>query len=75
MLLAICVRRSKREKSVRRGRTRSRDVRHYRRIHSREEMLAAAPMPSIPQVVESGSQMCILFCARGLRRASDEIPP
>ena len=28
-----------------------------------------------PQVVESGSQMCILFCARGLRRVSNVIPP
>lgn len=28
-----------------------------------------------PRVVESGSQMCILFCARGLRRASNVIPP
>ena len=59
MLLAICVRRSKCEKSVRRGRTRSWGVRHYRRIHSREEMPA-----------------CVyFFCACGLRRASDVIPP
>ena len=40
MLLAICVRRSKCKKSVRRGRTRSRVVPDYRRIHSREKMPA-----------------------------------
>ena len=30
---------------------------------------------SPPQVVESGSQMCGLFCPWGLRRASDANPP
>ena len=48
MLLGICVRRSKCEKSVRHGRNRSRGVRHHRRIRSREEMPGDAPVPPIP---------------------------